>query len=201
MASVLSRVVQCGASVTASEMANPVRNNNNPIVAPTATAAKTARGTGHAKRGGWEEDDDGAGPGAFKALTREEAQALRAKQPSLNPWRVVAAQAVVGGVVALLAALATGQGGVAWSALYGAACVVVPGALVARGMTSPLSSMSPGVGAVSIMLWESVKIVATVGMLIAAPRLVSALSWPALLAGLGMVMSVYWFALLWRKRS
>ena len=51
MASVLSRVVQCGASVTASEMANPVRNNNNPIVAPPATAAKTARGTGHAKRG------------------------------------------------------------------------------------------------------------------------------------------------------
>ena len=32
----------------------------------------------------------------FKTLTRDEAQALRAKLPMLSPWRVVAAQAVAG---------------------------------------------------------------------------------------------------------
>ena len=89
----------------------------------------------------------------------------------------------------------------AWSLLYGAATVVGPGALLARGMTSRLTSMAPMVSAVSVMLWEMVKIAATVAMLVAAPKLVSPLSWPALLVGLVSGMSVYWFALLWRGRN
>ena len=147
------------------------------------------------------EDEEGAWPSTFKALSREEAQALRTSEPPLNPWRVILAQAVVGGVVALLAALVTGKVEVGWSALYGAACVVVPGALLARGVTSPLASASPALGAVSVMLWEMVKIVVSVAMLMAAPKLVQPLSWPALLVGLVLCMKVYWFALLWRVRS
>jgi ATP synthase protein I len=126
---------------------------------------------------------------------------LRQKDPPLNPWRVIAVQGGVGVVVALLAALATGRVEVGWSALYGAACVVVPGALMARGMTSRLSSMSPGVSAVSFMGWEMVKIAAAIAMLALAPKLVPALSWPALLVGMVLCMKVYWFALLWRGRS
>ena len=87
-----------------------------------------------------------------------------------------------------------------WSALYGAAVVVVPGALMARGMTSRLSSMSPGASAVSFMLWEMVKIGVSVAMLVLAPRIVQPLSWPALLVGLVVCMKVYWVALLWRRR-
>ncbi|ODU10606.1 MAG: ATP synthase subunit I [Rubrivivax sp. SCN 71-131] len=131
-------------------------------------------------------------------MTREEALALRQKDPPLNPWRVVAVQLGVGVAAALLAALATGRQEIGWSLLYGAITVVVPGALMARGLTSPLSRMSPGAGAVSFMSWEMVKIAASVAMLMLAPRLVPHLSWLALLAGLVLCMKVYWVALLWR---
>lgn len=146
----------------------------------------------------WNDRDDDAAEPAYKKLTREEAQALRARHPSLSPWRVVAAQAVLGAATTLVAWLVSGMAAVAWSALYGAACVVVPGALMARGMTSRLSSLSLGVSAVSFMLWESVKIAVSVAMLALAPKLVQALSWPALLVGLVLCMQMYWLALLWR---
>jgi ATP synthase protein I len=165
---------------------------------PSRTASAPTGGSGSRA---WGDDEDEAQAPAFKALTREEAHALRQKNPPLNPWRVVAVQLGVGAVVALLAALLTGRQEVGWSLLYGAFTVVVPGALMARGMTSPLSRMSPGVGAVSFMLWEMVKIAVSIAMLMLAPRLVQPLSWPALLVGLVLCMKVYWFALLWRGRS
>jgi ATP synthase protein I len=137
----------------------------------------------------------------FKRLTRDEAQALRTKTPPLSPWRVIGVQAAVGAGMALLVALVSGNQVYGWSLLYGAVTVVVPGALMARGMTSKLSSMSPGASAVSFMLWEMVKIAVSVVMLALAPKLVQPLSWPALLAGLVVCMKVYWVALLWRGSS
>jgi ATP synthase protein I len=133
-----------------------------------------------------------------KALTREEAQALRDRQPPLSPWRVIVVQAGVGAAVALLAVLASGQSVYGWSVLYGAATVVVPGALMARGMTSRLSSLSPGASVLSFMVWEMTKIGVSIAMLALAPKLVQPLSWPALLAGLVVCIKVYWVALLWR---
>jgi ATP synthase protein I len=94
----------------------------------------------------WDEADE-----RFRRLTPSEAAALRAKNPQLSPWRVIVAQAAVGGVVALLAWLLGGGREHAWSALYGAVTAVVPGALLARGMTSRLSSVSPVVSAFSVM--------------------------------------------------
>ncbi len=148
----------------------------------------------------WDDREDAQAATDFKALTREEAQALRAKEPPLSPWRVIGMQAAVGGVVALLAALATARQEVAWSALYGAAAVVVPGALMARGMTSRLSSGSPGVSAVSVLWWWSVKLMFSIAMLVVANRVVQPLVWPALLLGLVVCMKVYVVALLWRGR-
>ncbi len=126
---------------------------------------------------------------------------MRNKEPAVSPWRVLAVQAGVGVVGALLAVLLIGRQEWAWSWLYGAATVVVPGALMARGMTSPLSSTSPGNSAVSFMLWEVVKIAVSVAMLVLAPKIVQPLSWPALLVGLVVCMKVYWLALLWRQPS
>jgi ATP synthase protein I len=151
----------------------------------------------------------GAGLGRFddeeedvpvRALTRDEAQALRAKNPPVSPWRVIAVQAAIGGMVAAFAWWLSGSPSVMWSALYGAATAVVPGALMARGMTSPLSSVSPGASAVSVMWWSMVKIGVSVFMLMLAPKLVQPVSWPALLAALVLCMQVYWIALLWRGR-
>jgi ATP synthase protein I len=41
----------------------------------------------------------------------------------------------------------------------------------------------------------------TVGLLVAAPKLVAALSWPALLAGLALTVQVYWVALAMATRN
>ena len=157
-------------------------------------------GLHRAQQGAWSDVDEVADK-PFKRLNREEAAALRAQEPSVSPWRVVAAQVAVGVVVALLGRLLTGRNEVAWSLLYGAAVVVVPGALMARGMTSRFTSMAPGTSAVSFMLWEFVKIGVSVVMLAMAHRIVQPLSWPALLVGLVLCIKVYWVALLWRRAT
>ena len=119
----------------------------------------------------------------------------------MSPWRVITVQVVVGVVAALIGWLITGQSAVMWSMLYGAAAVVVPGALMARGMTSKLTSSAAGASAVSFMLWEFVKIGVSVAMLIVAGKIVQPLVWPALLVGMVVCMKVYWVALLWRRRK
>jgi ATP synthase protein I len=144
---------------------------------------------------------DGARLPAHRILTRDEAQALRDREPPLSPWRVVLVQAGVGAALALLAAALFGRPSVAASVFYGAVCVVLPGALMARGMTSRFSRMTPGSSAVSFMLWEAVKIAVSVALLMLAPKLVPSLSWPALLVGLVVCMKVYWLALLWRPAA
>jgi ATP synthase protein I len=148
--------------------------------------------------------DDAAEEDARRPIerwTRERAAAWRATDPhTVNPWRVIAVQAAVGLGVALVAGLVTGRLEVFWSALYGAGVVVVPGALMARGMTSPLTSVSVVGSAASFMLWEGVKIAVSILLLILAARIVQPLSWPALLAGLVVCIKVYWLALAWRRR-
>ena len=131
----------------------------------------------------------------FKPLTAEEARRLREQNPPVSPWRVVAGQVVVGLVVALAAWGITGRQDVGWSAGYGALAVVLPAAVFARGLTGRFASLNPGTAVIGFFLWEMVKLVLTLAMLFAAPGLVDALSWPALLAGLVLTMKVYWVAM------
>ncbi len=137
----------------------------------------------------------------FKRLNAQEVRQLRERSPSLSPWWVVVWQVVVGAVVALAAWLITGRHNVGWSAAYGALAVVIPAAVFARGLTGRFSSLNAGTAAVGFMLWEMVKIAVTVAMLVAAPRLVAALSWPALLAGLVLTMKVYWVAMAYTPKK
>jgi ATP synthase protein I len=131
--------------------------------------------------------------------SRAEVEALRQAEPVLSPWRVIAAQVVLGLLVsAVVWLLAGATAGV--SALYGAAVVALPGALMARGATSRISSISPVISAVSMLWWGFVKMAAAVVMLILAARIVEGLVWPALLATMVLCMQTYWFALLWRGR-
>ena len=143
--------------------------------------------------------DDDDERSAFKPLTRAEADAFRRDHPPLSPWRVVAAQVALGVAAAAAAAVVAGTIG-AVSALYGAAVVALPGALMARGATSPLSSLSPAFSAVSMLGWAFVKIAVSVAMLVLASRIVAGVVWPALLASMVLCMQSYWFALLWRNR-
>ena len=144
------------------------------------------------------EDEEDDRP--VRALTREEAGVLRARNPAVSPWRVVVAQVAVGAGVALLAGSVSGNAQVLWSALYGTATAVVPGALMARGVTRRLPDTSPAASAVGVMFWSLLKIGVSVLMLVLAPRVVEHLSWPALLVALVLCIQVYWLALLWRGR-
>ncbi len=138
----------------------------------------------------------------YKAFTREEAQALRVKQPMISPWRVVGAQAFAGLLCVTGALVFANQGeglrNVAWSALYGAAAVVLPSALLARGMTRRADS--PTAAALGLMFWETIKIAAAIAMLVIAARVVPQLNWPALLVTMVVCSQMNWFALLWRGR-
>jgi ATP synthase protein I len=131
-------------------------------------------------------------------LTAEQVCELRQRQPLLSVWRVVSAQCFVGLLVAGVAWWVSGQV-VAVSAAYGALAVIVPAALFARGLTSRVSSLNAGAAVFGFFLWEMVKIGLTVALLVAAPRMVSDLSWPAMLVGLVVTMKVYWVALGMRR--
>jgi ATP synthase protein I len=139
------------------------------------------------------EDLEEASP--VQPLSAEEARRVREVNPPVSPWWVVMGQAGVGLVAALLAWALTGRQSVGWSVAYGALAVVIPAAVFARGLTGRFSSLNAGSAAVGFLLWEMVKIALTIAMMLAAPRLVAGLSWPALLVGLVLAMKVYWVAL------
>jgi len=136
---------------------------------------------------------------AFEPLTAEQVVELRKRQPLLSVWRVVGVQVILGLLVAGFVWFVSGRMAAVYSALYGALTVIAPAALFARGLTSRVASVNVGAAVFGFFLWEMVKIGLTVAMLFAAPRLVSDLSWPAMLAGLVVTMKVYWVALGFRK--
>src|SRR5689334_24411621 len=96
--------------------------------------ARAASGSRHR----WDDDDERG----FRPLTRAQAADLRRRQPSVSPWKVIGAQALLGLLLAGAAGLLFGTS-VAVSALYGAVVAVLPGALMARGATSPLARQTP----------------------------------------------------------
>ena len=172
------------------------------VALPRPTSDAVFRGEGcapppRASRPAW---DDEASERPVRPFTRAEAQAFDAADPPLSPWRVVAAQ-VAFGALAGLAGAAFGGEIAAMSALYGAAVVALPGALMARGATSRLSSISPVVSALSLLWWGFVKLAVTIAMLVLAARIVPGLVWPVMLVSMVLCMQTYWFALLWRGRS
>ncbi|RYF34925.1 MAG: ATP synthase subunit I [Comamonadaceae bacterium] len=136
----------------------------------------------------------------FKPLTAEQASELRAKNPSVSPWRVIAGQAVVGLVVALVTWGLTGRQNLGWSAGYGALAVVIPAVVFARGLTGRFASLNPGTAVFGFFLWEMVKMALSMAMLIAAPRLITALSWPAMLIGLVVTMKAAWLAVVFTPK-
>jgi ATP synthase protein I len=135
---------------------------------------------------------------AVEPLSREQAQALRQRMAFVSPWRVVVAQGVAGLLCAALAWLVWRDSGIAWSSLYGTAAVVLPGVLLARGLTRGARSALGS--AAGFVFWEMLKIGVAVAMLLIAARVVPDLSWPALLITMGVCMKVNWLALLWRSR-
>jgi ATP synthase protein I len=133
----------------------------------------------------------------FKPLTHEEALRWRATQPVFSAWRLVGVQVLVGLASAALAWLLMQSVAIALSVLYGAASIVIPTAVMAWGVTSSALTRRAADHVISafmsFVLWEGVKILLSVAMLWSAPRIVPELNWLALLAGLVLVLKVYWF--------
>jgi ATP synthase protein I len=143
--------------------------------------------------------EDAAAEPVFKRWTADEAKALRLKSPSVSPWRVVAWQGMAGVVITLVAWLLWDTT-VALSAGYGALVVMLPAAVLARGIMSPMASMNAVSAALGFMVWEMVKIGLSVAMFFAAPQLIENLSWIALLVGVILTMKVYWVAAIYKPK-
>jgi ATP synthase protein I len=140
-------------------------------------------------------DADGRHDDNFKALTAEEVKALQKSSPMLSPWLVVATQAGVGILVAGATGWLVGSALAFWSAAYGALAVVVPAVVFVRGLARQQRAPNAGSALGGFFVWEMVKVVLTVAMLLAAPRLIAGLNWLALLAGFVVTMKVYWVAM------
>lgn len=139
--------------------------------------------------------EDGEEASPVKPLSAEEARRVREQNPPVSPWRVVAGQVGVALVAGLLAWALTGRQNVGWSVAYGALAVAIPAAVFARGLTGRFASLNAGSATFAFLLWEMVKIALTLAMMLAGPRLVAGLSWPAMLIGLALAMQVYLVAL------
>ncbi|MFM9900779.1 MAG: ATP synthase subunit I [Polaromonas sp.] len=176
------------------------------VTIPTQNQADQAQQTGRGPKGHASDSTDrwiadGLNDGSeaeeesFKPLTRSEVERIRAANPPASVMRVVGVQVLASVVVAGLARVLTGQDAMGWSALYGGLAVWIPAALFARGLQRQKASGHAGSALMGFFVWELVKIVLTVAMLLAAPRLVSQLNWLALLAGFVVTMKVYWLAM------
>jgi len=136
---------------------------------------------------------DGVPEEEFKPLSAAEAQQWRQRNPPVSPWRVIGIQSLVA-IVATVCAW-VGFGHVAGiSAMYGCMSVVVPAAALARGMRRQAAVRGSGAALMGFVVWEVVKVVLTVVMLLAAPSLIPGLNWLALVVGFVVTMKVYWVA-------
>jgi len=144
------------------------------------------------------QDSDAAQEPAFKPLTREEVSELTARHPTISPWRILAAQAALGVACAFVTWVLTSRMSAVWSSLYGAAVVVIPGALLAYGIKR--GTENPAAAAAGFMFWELVKIAVAASMLVAVALWAPELSWPALLVTLVVSLKLGWLVLLVRRR-
>ncbi|MFZ4550502.1 MAG: ATP synthase subunit I [Aquabacterium sp.] len=131
-----------------------------------------------------------------EALTREEAQALIARNPSMSVWQVVAAQALFGLSVALLWGGLSRSVSALLSSLYAVAVVVVPSLLMARGVFG--RNARRGVG--RLLVWEVLKLGLICALLALAPKLIRPLDWVALMVTLVLVLKVVGVVLLIGRR-
>jgi ATP synthase protein I len=163
------------------------------------STAQAGNGSPAGNAANWDDEDP-----LPRRLSATEAEAFRDQRNAPSPWRVVKVQLEAGLVVSLLlyfVGLYRGDGlSWLWSALYGAAVVIVPGALMARGATRMADSRSPMATILNLLGWTSVKLICTVAMLFAAAKVLHPIQFPALLVALVVCMTVYWVALAWRSR-
>ena len=139
----------------------------------------------------------------FKPLTADEAQAWRLKNPAILPWQIICLQAGVGMLMVLLTWLLMDEPQMAFSVAWGSVAVVIPAMVFARALSRQMQFGKPKFALVGLFVWELVKIVLTVALLLLAPQVISDLSWFALVASFVVTIKVYWLAMAlgWMQRK
>lgn len=132
----------------------------------------------------------------IRPLTREEAQALNARHPSLSVWQLLAWQAACGVLVALIWGALSRNPVAAVSALYGGAVAVIPNAVMARGTIGRRAGRSVG----GLLFWEIVKLGLVGAMLVLAPVWIKPLNWLAMLVALVLCLKVFGVVLFIQRR-
>jgi ATP synthase protein I len=116
----------------------------------------------------------------------------------MTVWRVIAVQALSGLLVALVWGAVSRSTSALWSSLYAVAVVVLPSALMARGVFGRHAGRSVG----GLLVWEILKLGLTCALLVLAPKVVRPLDWAALLVTLVLCLKVVGVALLvWQGRN
>lgn len=135
----------------------------------------------------------------FEPLTADQAQQWRQRNPSVSAWQIVGMQVMVACVLVLAVWLGVSDVA-AISVAYGATAVILPASVFVRGLRRQSALKDSASVVWGFAVWESVKVVLTVVMLLLAPWVIPAMNWLALLAGFVVTMKVYWFAGWWQTR-
>ena len=133
---------------------------------------------------------------AVRPLTREEAQALIARNPSPSVWHVIATQAAFGVIVALVWGGLSRSLPALLSSLYAVAVVVLPSLLMARGVFGRNAGRSVG----GLLGWEFLKMGLSAALLVLAPKVLDPVDWAALLVTLVLCLKVIGVALFLMQR-
>jgi ATP synthase protein I len=64
-----------------------------------------------------------------------------------------------------------------------------------RALSRQMRQIQPKAVLLGLFFWELVKIILTVALLLVAPKVISNLSWLALVAGFVVTIKVYWLAM------
>jgi ATP synthase protein I len=103
----------------------------------------------------------------------------------------------------LLTWLVTDERRWAASVAWGVVAVVIPAMVFVRALSRQMRIAQPKVALVGLFTWELVKVILTVALLLVAPKVVSDLSWLALVASFVVTIKVYWLAMAlgWMQRK
>lgn len=130
----------------------------------------------------------------FESLTAEQAQAWRRKHgwSRISMWQIVMWQVLVGFMLVVVAWFVFGSVQIVFSVAYGVLVVVLPAAVFVRGV----GRANAASGFRVFLVWEFVKLVLSVALLLAAQKLVVDVSWLALLLSMIVTIKTYWVMLL-----
>lgn len=135
----------------------------------------------------------------FKPLTREQARHWRQEHPQVSPLAVLRGQAVVVLMAALLLGVALQDWRWAAECLYGSMSICLPSALMLWALTGRSRRVQgrPQAALADFFLWEGVKLVLAIAMMVATPIWFGSPSWLALMVGVLLALKAHWLVA-WR---